>query len=154
MSLKSDLIRLENASEQQLDLLTAIHQQCFTTYWNIEEFNDFFSVAGTYAHLAYAPQPVGMMVYRQQVEQADIITIAVLPDYRRQGVAKALLANAMAHLQQLGVETVFLDVEHQNQAALAFYEGFGFRHIRRRKNYYRQKDGTYTDALVMAYKFA
>ncbi len=44
---------------------------------------------------------------------------------------------------------MFLDVEDGNATAIQLYEQYGFTQIKRRKQYYRQKDGTFTDALVM-----
>ena len=95
-----------------------------------------------------------MMVYRMLYEQADIITIAVLPEHRRQGIARMLLAEAIRNATEKGCKHMFLDVEDGNNAAISLYEGFGFRHISRRKLYYRQKDGSFTDALVMKCKLA
>lgn len=134
---------------ESAEALTAIHRACFPHYWNLDAFNDFFSVEGTHALLI---EDAAMVVYRVQHEQADIITIAVLPDHRRQGLAKALMEQALAHIRTLGATTLFLDVEEGNTAATQLYQGLGFKENRRRKLYYRQKDGTYTDALVMSRK--
>lgn len=95
-----------------------------------------------------------MMVCRLMYEQADIITLAVLPDFRRCGIARTMLAHAMQQVAGKGANAMFLDVEEGNEAAIKLYEGFGFRTINRRKLYYRQKDGSFTDALVMTCKLA
>lgn len=140
------------AGESEADLLAAIHKECFPNYWNIDAFSDFFSVSGTHALLMQDGQPLGMLVYRQAHEDADIITVCVLPQARRSGIARALMTIAMASLKEMGAKKLFLDVEDGNSAALALYESLGFTHIRRRKLYYRQKNGSYTDALVMSRK--
>jgi len=148
-------MRLVQASPSDAETLSRIHEECFTNYWNISSFNDFFGVEGTHALLAVDGDiPVAMIVYRTQFEQADIITLGVLPGYRRKGIARALVEFALAHMKQLGAENLFLDVEDGNCAAISLYEAYGFTHERRRKLYYRQKDGTYTDALVMKKKIA
>ena len=154
MSTKNKPILLRPVTSDQAELLTGIHRQCFTNYWNLDAFSDFFTVAGTYALVAESPFPKGMMVYRMLYEQADIITIAVLPEHRRQGIARMLLAEAIRNATEKGCKHMFLDVEDGNNAAISLYEGFGFRHISRRKLYYRQKDGSFTDALVMKCKLA
>lgn len=170
--------KIRRVGADKAELLTSIHRACFPHYWNVDAFNDFFSIQGTYALLVHLQSPpacggtqggtfppptppaggrgeaIGMMVYRVQGEQADIITIAVLPEYRRQGLALALMEHATTHMQQLGVTSLFLDVEDGNTAAITLYEGLGFDFRRRRKLYYRQKDGSYTDALVMSKKIA
>jgi ribosomal-protein-alanine N-acetyltransferase len=135
------------------ETLAKIHEECFPTYWDQSAFNDFFAVAGTYAMLAEQQgQAAGMIVWRLAGEQADILTLAVRPAFRRQGLARTLLAQALENLGAQGIQTLFLDVEDGNHAAIHLYEQAGFTHQRRRKLYYRQKDGTYTDALVMQRK--
>ena len=140
------------ADKSHAELLANIHRRCFPHYWDINAFNDFFAIEGTHALLAESEQPVGMMVYRIAGDQADIMTIAVLPEHRRQGLAAALVEKALADIATHKIDTLFLDVEDGNVAAIALYEKYGFSHLRRRKLYYRQKDGTCTDALVMQRK--
>jgi [ribosomal protein S18]-alanine N-acetyltransferase len=139
--------------EKSADILTALHEECFPRYWNREAFTDFFSAPNTFAVLAELGDiPAGMFIYRTAHEQADIITIAVRPAYRRCGLAKTMLLQGMQHCKELGAELLFLEVEVGNDAAIKLYEGLGFTHVSRRKLYYQQLDGTYTDALVMKRK--
>lgn len=153
MSFVSNKNVLNQVGKEASGVLSKIHEQCFPNYWNIDAFNDFFSVEGTQALLAGEPT-IGMMVYRTHFEQADIITIAVLAEHRRKGLARIMLDKALADMQINGVQAIFLDVEDGNLAAIALYEGLGFSVVRRRRQYYRQKDGTCTDALVMSKKFS
>ena len=134
------------------ELLASIHRQCFPHYWNPEAFNNFFSVSGTHALVVGDSHPQAMMVFRVQYEQADIITIGVLPGFRRQGIARMLVEETMKSVRAMGAKQLFLDVEDGNVAAIELYKGFGFYQINRRKLYYRQKDGSYMDALVMMRK--
>ena len=97
---------------------------------------------------------MAMIVWRNQHAQSDIITLATRPAFRRKGLGRALLAQALAQMETAGVRDIFLDVEDGNAAALALYEAHGFRYQRRRKLYYRQKDGSFTDALVMHKKIS
>lgn len=155
MSTANNVPALRPAGPEDAGLLREIHAASFPTYWNVEAFNDFFSVGGTFALLAeMAGQPVGMAVCRVQHEQADIITIAVVPPWRRRGIARFLMHGVMEKAASLGAGALFLDVEEGNAPALGLYEHLGFTHINRRKLYYRQKDGSFTDALVMTCKLA
>jgi ribosomal-protein-alanine N-acetyltransferase len=148
--------RLRSVGAEARDTLTAIHEECFANYWNTSDFNDFFTVPGTSALLCETEggQPAAMAVLRVQHEQADIITIAVRPPFRRQGLARALMLQSIENARALGATTLFLDVESDNAAALSLYHALGFTQVSRRKLYYRQKNGTYTDALVMTVKLA
>lgn len=136
-------------------MLSAIHEECFPNYWDSRAFTNFFGIEHTRALLVETQMddrqwiPVAMMVYRAVHEQADIITIAVRPAWRRRHLARKLMARAFAHAKKLGAKAMFLDVEENNAPALLLYGKLGFRQINRRKDYYKQKDGSYTDALVM-----
>src|SRR5437016_4569650 len=113
-----ETVAIRPVGEEAAQTLARLHGECFPNYWNHEAFTDFFSVKGTYALLAEAGAVVGMLVYRVQFEQADIITLAVLPPFRRHGIASALLDRAMAHIRESGARRLFLDVEDGNAAAL------------------------------------
>ncbi len=77
--------------------------------------------------------------------QAHILKIAVHPDFRRQGIAHALLIRLIRDARDLGAHEYLLEVRASNDAAHAFYEKQGFTVIGVRKRYY--SDGE--DALVM-----
>lgn len=157
MSLPNHKGRIRYVSPEYAEKLARLHEECFPHYWDKDAFNNFFSVNGTKALIWETPNQSGcvaMLVYRVQFEQADIITLAVKEPFRRQGLARMLLDKALADMQAVGATQLFLDVEDGNAAAIGLYEGLGFSHLKRRRLYYRQKDGTFTDALVMTKKFA
>ena len=146
-------MQIREVTSQDIGILTALHAESFAHYWDANAFNDFFGISGTVALVAEeGAEPVGMMVYRMVYEQVDIITVVVRPAHRRQGIAEQLLHYAMQSAATRGATQMFLDVEDGNMAALHLYEKHGFSQINRRKLYYRQKDGSYTDALVMMRK--
>lgn len=69
-------------------------------------------------------------------ENAEILTLGTLPQYRRQGVAKALLRHAFALARQAGCLRMSLEVRQSNEAAIALYQSEGFKRAAVRKNYY------------------
>jgi ribosomal-protein-alanine N-acetyltransferase len=77
---------------------------------------------------------------------SEILTIAVLPEERRKGIARRLLSDLVA---ALGAGPVFLEVAVDNGPALALYRSIGFSVVGRRKDYYAAESGGPTDALVM-----
>ncbi len=66
----------------------------------------------------------------------EIGSLAVLPDYRRQGVADALMKRTLRVLKAERVRRVELMVRTGNDAAAALYRRFGFRRVRRVRGYY------------------
>ncbi len=55
-----------------------------------------------------------------------IANVAVHPDYRRQGIARGLMNEAISHIQSLAGETVLLQVESNNEGAISLYDSFSF----------------------------
>ncbi|MFW6133761.1 MAG: N-acetyltransferase family protein [Planctomycetota bacterium] len=55
--------------------------------------------------------------------------LSVRPDWRRRGVASALVERAFEYLRARGVDDVILHVALDNAAAVAFYEAHGMRRV-------------------------
>lgn len=92
----------------------------------------------------------GLLVLQVGADEAEILTLAVAPDARRQGVAKALLRAGIASLRQHDVQRVFLEVAEDNAAAIQLYDSLDFAQIGRRKQYYRRMNNDRIDALVLS----
>jgi ribosomal protein S18 acetylase RimI-like enzyme len=91
-----------------------------------------------------ADQMVGFIGGERQLNRklGWVTTLGVLPNYRRQGIALALLSRCE---QDLNMPVVRLSVRASNQAAIALYEGQGYTIINRWKGYYAGGE----DALVL-----
>ena len=83
-------------------------------------------------------QPVGFLAARRATDEAEVLNIAVHPDFRRKGVASALLFAALEELGRSAIARVFLELRESNLPARALYERHGFTPIGRRKAYYQQ----------------
>jgi RimJ/RimL family protein N-acetyltransferase len=77
--------------------------------------------------------------------------LMVAKRYRRRGLGRALLEEAVAWAQTNGVEKLELHVFPHNVPAIRLYERFGFEREGFRKRHYRRADGAYVDAILMAY---
>jgi len=69
--------------------------------------------------------------------ETDMMNIAVHPDFRRQGVAEALINALVTELRKLGSRSLTLEVRASNEPARKLYEKLGFVQVGRRPNYYR-----------------
>lgn len=142
---------LDIAPEMDAALFYAIHKACFPIYWKEQEIADMLLASGTQGWLArLGDKPAGMLLTRAQFEQAEILTIAVLPEAQRAGIAKRLMADAEQALSASGVKKIFLEVAENNVSAHALYLKLGYAEVSRRAGYYRQENGSFVDALVMA----
>lgn len=88
---------------------------------------------------------VGWIAFRRVLDEAELLRVAVDPDARRRGVARALLEHGLAVVGEHGARECHLEVAAENAAALALYRAFGFREVGRRKGYY----GVGRDALLL-----
>ena len=89
---------------------------------------------------------VGMIVVWLIVDEVHVATIATHPEFRRQGIAKNLLAHALQHMSNEGAQSSFLEVRASNLAAQDLYRKFGFEESGVRRRYYRDND---EDAILM-----
>ena len=91
--------------------------------------------------------PAGFALLRTVADEAELLLIAVRNRYRRQGIARALIDQAMADSGEGGVDTLHLEVRDGNPA-IALYQGVGFVQIGMRRAYYRGRSGKVFDALT------
>ncbi|KPQ14458.1 MAG: ribosomal-protein-alanine N-acetyltransferase [Rhodobacteraceae bacterium HLUCCO18] len=95
-------------------------------------------------------RPDGFALLRVSGEEAELLSLDVLPEARRRGLGSEILREALHEAQARGACEVYLEVDTENAAALALYDRAGFVTRGTRKRYYRKPDGTWGDALVMA----
>jgi ribosomal-protein-alanine N-acetyltransferase len=96
--------------------------------WNVADYLDHeFQVAIVGKSVA------GFLVSRQLAPgEQEILNLAVAPEFRRQGVARALASATLARVPS----AVFLEVRESNTAAQEFYKALKFKAISRRDHYY------------------
>lgn len=92
-----------------------------------------------------ADLPVGFAIWRLAADEAEILTIGVIPEARRRGIAACLLARIIQDAEIAGVVSMFLEVDAGNDGAIGLYEAAGFEPVGARARYYRSG----ADALIM-----
>ena len=80
------------------------------------------------------------------IAEADMMNIAVHPDFRRKGVARGLILALIGELKKRGSRCLTLEVRASNDPARALYESLGFAHVGTRRNYYQNPK---EDALIL-----
>jgi [ribosomal protein S18]-alanine N-acetyltransferase len=141
---------VEPASLRDARRLAELHGASFHRGWGESEFEDMLSQRNTLVHrLRLRSKCIGFAVSRMAADEAEILSIAIAPSHRGQGLSRDLLLTHLGHLAGHGVRTVFLEVEENNQPARRLYERAGFAVAGRRERYYREAGGEQLDALVM-----
>ena len=79
-------------------------------------------------------------------DESDVMNVAVHPDFRRRGIAEALVNSLETELNDIGSHCLRLEVRASNAPAVSLYEKLGFAEIGRRKNDYRNPR---EDALIL-----
>lgn len=120
-----------------LNKIANLHKLCFPNKpWDVSEFA---SLKQSGAEIIASEN--GFIVWRCVVDECEIITIGVHPDFRGIGIADALLQ--LMEKEQVG-KKIFLEVAKNNTPAKKLYERNGYKQIAVRQGYY---DGI--DAIIM-----
>ena len=140
------------AGPAALDVLTALHRQCFAETWDRAAFETLLASPGVFALIAAGPgdppRPLGFILYRLAGGEGEILTFGVVPDWRGHGHGRALLAAALERAEAAGTREMFLEVGSDNEAAIGLYRAAGFDEVGVRAGYYG-RSGRGRDAVVM-----
>lgn len=140
-------IELVLMTEAHVAAVAALEQVCFSDPWSEQsvrsELNNPLSLWLT----ALDGDTVAGYVGSQTVlDEADIMNVAVAPEYRRRGIARQLLDRLRDLLAAQGVRSLTLEVRASNEPAIALYESLGYVQVGRRPNYYFKPR---EDALIL-----
>jgi ribosomal-protein-alanine N-acetyltransferase len=142
--------RLKVVGPEAAALLADIHAQAFDTPWSIEQLARSLDGPGAFAVMAGSDGLAqGFVIARAMAGEAEIITLAVRPTARRQGLGRALMDAAIATALAFGATVMWLEAAVDNEPAVALYLSMGFETTGRRKHYYARSDGPRIDALIM-----
>lgn len=124
-----------------------IEARSFRTPWPPESFLSELQAVAAWCRVAVHAQRgvVGYLVCRLLVDVWHVLDVAVAPEVRNRGVARALLTEFLAATAPTGCE-VTLEVRPSNEPAIRLYEELGFVACGRRRGYYTD---TQEDALIM-----
>ena len=127
--------------------MAALHAVCFTTPrpWSEAEFTVQLADPLTLC----LTSPNGFLLGRVVAGEAEVLTLAVHPDARRQGIARNLLDRFHAQACRRNATEVFLEVAADNIPAVQLYHAAHYATAGRRRGYYTHASGPPTDALIL-----
>ena len=127
--------------------MATLHAICFTVPrpWSVAEFalmlDDPLVVTFTDVR--------GVLLGRIVADEAEVLTLAVDPAARRQGIGRGLLTRFHREARRQGATEAFLEVAADNLSARALYGAMGYHQAGTRRCYYRQDGAAAVDALVL-----
>ncbi len=143
-------MKLRFANNDDVNCLYYLEQRCNPAPWSKEQLTD--ALIHNHCLVAHEDENIiGMLIWQQLFDEAEIYLINTLPEKHRQGVASRLLDYLLNFSTGRPILKVFLEVREDNKGAQALYQKYGFEVIAVRKDYYRCTDGTTQNALVMEY---
>ncbi len=80
---------------------------------------------------------------RLPVKKGHVVSIAVRPEYRNNGIGTALVTRGLEAMKQYGASEAFLEVRKTNKDAISVYERLGFSVRRVLRGYYRDGEDAY-----------
>ena len=127
--------------------VAALEKICFSDPWSERSVASELENKLSYWLVALEGETVAGYIGSQTVmDETDMMNVAVHPDFRRKGVAEALVNGLVDALKEKGSHCLTLEVRASNEPAKALYEKLGFIQIGRRPNYYRNPR---EDALIL-----
>jgi len=139
--------RIRPAVPADAKALLAIERRTFTDPWTEASFHEALASAWTFGLVAESGRGlVGYLIGREVAGTGEVLNLAVAPEFRRRGIAGALLEAGLTAFRRRKVDEVFLEVRESNRSAQALYLSRGFRAVGQRAAYYRNPK---EDALVL-----
>lgn len=126
-------MEIKKLTNEYVSAVAEIEKSCFSNPW---DETAILAELDNHCSEIYIAVENGMAAGYANIytvlDEMDIVRVAVLPDFRRRGVATDILNTVLAEKQG----TVYLDVRESNHPAISLYKSLGFVDTGVRKNYY------------------
>lgn len=150
MPTRNDLT-VELLSEEHLAAVAEVEAACFSTPWSVASLRMLTESPNVAFVAKIGDRVVGYGGMQCILDEGQITDIAVLPEYRRRGIAAELLERLLLHARENGLSVIFLEVRESNLPALSLYrDRFGFEVIGVRRGFYTHpKEDAYNMRLLL-----
>jgi ribosomal-protein-alanine N-acetyltransferase len=139
---------IEAVGAEAAALMASLHAEAFARPWSADEIAKLLANPAVFALVSGKTQPQGFAMGWTAAGDAELLTVAVVPDARRRGLGAALVTAAGVAALVRGAASMHLEVAEDNEAARALYAKLGYKEAGRRHAYYAGERGA-VDAIVM-----
>lgn len=127
-------IKIQLAIKEQIPKLVEIAEKCFSDPWSEPVFLSSFENEYTRIYVAMQNEEIcGYLVLQMLGDEQSVDDIAVLSEYRRQGIAENLLQKAHREFSNCNF---ILEVREHNTSAISLYQKLFYKQVGYRKRYY------------------
>lgn len=150
----NNTLHIEPIEAAQIDQIMSVMARAFAPEygesWSLPQCTGMLSLPGSHLTVArWGNRVAGFALFRQILDESELLLIGVDPDYQKLGVGAALLDAYVAHCLAQGIRRLHLEVRGDNPAR-RFYTNRAFQEVGLRANYYRGRDGKYRDAVTLS----
>lgn len=141
---KIDVVRMQ---PKHIESLERLEQECFSSPWSFDALvSELSNPLAVFCVAELDGKVAGYVGMHHIVDEGYICNIAVFSQYRRCGVATALMQALDDYARENDMASISLEVRQSNRIARQFYEKFDFEEVGRRRNFYANPT---EDALIM-----
>ena len=143
----AEQVAIVRAGAEAIDILLTIDEASFRRPWTRAMYESAFENSVTRVFLLSVDHaPVAYCSAWLLPGELHISNVAVLPEFRRRGLARRLLETVLERADAEGASDATLEVRRSNRPALTLYEVLGFRTTAVRVDYYLDP---VEDALIL-----
>ena len=145
------MMRITEMKARHVTQVAELEKLCFSAPWSENSIAHELTTDYSFWLVAEDDGVVAGYIGSQiAFPEADVMNVAVRPEYRRRGIGEILVEALTTHLRNIDCESLTLEVRASNAPAIALYEKLGFQQVGRRPNYYRDPK---EDALILRKDF-
>ena len=137
--------------EENIPQIAEIEKASFSKPWSEKSITEsFLSQSNIFFVAEINGKIVGYIGMTLSIDEGYILNVAVLPQYRKQGVGRKLVESLISFGENNKLVFITLEVRESNIPAISLYTQYGFSQVGKRKNYYSNPS---EDALLLTKYF-
>ena len=146
-------LNVADARLSDLDQIFALERASFPLPWRREFFESELHAAGRHNRVIRQGRTVIAYCFSMYyLDEMHVNKIAVADSWRRRGLARLLMDDALQFARASRIRSITLEVRESNEAAQAFYRSLHFDSLYRRPRYYPDGEAAVVMALEMGVK--
>ncbi len=138
------------ADQSHIKAIAELEKACFSTPWSEKTLIDAMQNGTKFFVAIKDGNVLGYIGISVILDECYITNVAVFENYRKQGVASAILTYLMDFAKENRLSFISLEVRESNLNAISLYSKFRFEKVGIRKNFYESPK---ENAIIMTKRF-